>query len=459
VSMTETSSVFVHQKIFQESDLPARSRLYCLEPQAMGNLWQESFTSYLNRLGWAHHVSPRAMVVQEVIPHLHKAQEVSRQWIGALSRGNAMSMNGAGSLALEWSGVLEQLTRRPDLHLLTLHGWIGNLASVGHLRSCPAWCPVCYAEWQEKDLCIYQPLIWWFKVVTLCPKHHQVLESHCPRCQKKQSVIALRTHPGHCTQCNQWLGSSPDEELTPSTKEELTPWQQWVLQTLEELRAASMTRKEHQWETFFTHLATGIHSVVNLVTWKQVEHLTGVKRHILSQWLKQEWVPSLETILQLCYACEVTPLQVMRGEIFPLVEALQHETSSRPPVYRQTRPSRIDRDRCLALIHAVLDGDEEPLGIRQLCERLGCSHRVLLYFFPEECALITQQAREYRKQQSELHMLQTREKVRQQVLSLHAQGIYPSHQKLRALLPAGLMRQSVAGEAWHEALRELGLES
>ena len=35
------------QETFQESNIPARSRLYPLEPQAMGSLWQESFTSYL----------------------------------------------------------------------------------------------------------------------------------------------------------------------------------------------------------------------------------------------------------------------------------------------------------------------------------------------------------------------------------------------------------------------------
>ena len=74
------------QETFQESDIPARSRLYPLDPQAMGNLWQESFTSYLNRLGWTHHVSPRAMVMQEVIPRLENAQNASRQWIGARQR-------------------------------------------------------------------------------------------------------------------------------------------------------------------------------------------------------------------------------------------------------------------------------------------------------------------------------------------------------------------------------------
>jgi len=251
MSTMEHPSVFVHQQIFRESDIPVRSRLYCLEPQAMGSLWQECFTSYLNRLGWLHHVSPRAMVTQEIIPRLDKAQEVSRQWIGALSRGYAMNMNGVGSLALEWSQALNHLTQRSDLHLLTLYGWIGNLSSTGHLRPCLAWCPICYTEWQEQRAYIYQPLFWLFKVVTLCPKHHRLLESHCPHCQKQQSVIALRTRPGHCTQCDQWLGSSLDEKLSDQVMEVLTPWQQWVLQALEELHVASRASGVLQWEPFF----------------------------------------------------------------------------------------------------------------------------------------------------------------------------------------------------------------
>jgi len=36
--------------IMQQRDISPRSRLYALEPQALGMLWQESLTSYLNRL-------------------------------------------------------------------------------------------------------------------------------------------------------------------------------------------------------------------------------------------------------------------------------------------------------------------------------------------------------------------------------------------------------------------------
>ena len=440
-----------------ETDLPARSRLYHLVPLEVRTIWCESLTGYINRLGWAHHVSPRAMVTQEIIPSLSKRLNVSDQWIGALSRGSAMNINGVGSLASEWTQILQQLTKRYDLHFLTLHGWVGDLASRGHLRASPAWCRVCYAEWREKEQPVYQPLLWMFRVVTTCPRHCQSLESYCPSCQKTQSVIALKTFPGHCTQCNEWLGIPSGERAPQNRKGEADDWQQWVLQALEELQSVSMADGKLRWEPFFTNLAMGFNAVTDVVSWEKIERFTGIKALVLNQWARREKTPSLETVLKLCYACEVTPLQIMRGEMVPLRRMLQREIPSRTPLRRAEKP-RVDRERCLELIHAVLDGREKPLGLRQLTERLGCGHRALLDHFPEECASITQQAREYRKQQSELRIRQVREKVRQHVFSLHTQGIYPSQKRLRTVLPGGFMRQLEAKEAWRAALRELGFE-
>jgi hypothetical protein len=51
----------------KERILP-RSRLYDLAPYKMGTPWCESLTGYINRLGWAHHVPPRALVAQEIVP-------------------------------------------------------------------------------------------------------------------------------------------------------------------------------------------------------------------------------------------------------------------------------------------------------------------------------------------------------------------------------------------------------
>jgi hypothetical protein len=371
-----------------------------------------------------------------------------------------MQLNGVGPLALQWANLLEQLTVRLDLHLLTLHWWVGNLSSRGHLRGAPAWCPLCYAEWQAKERPIYQPLLWMVTVVTRCPIHQQALTSHCPHCQKKQAVIALKTAPGHCTQCKRWLGILGIEKGPLGSVSTPPDWHDFVVAALSELRLASLSGGVLQWELFFLHLAAGIQAVAQRVTQKELElFFTNIASlWQLDQWLSFRWVPSLETILKCCYLCEVTPLELMKGEIFPLVEAIQRGSPSRPAFHRR-RKQRVNPGPCLELIQAVLDGREELLGLRRLSERLGCAVPTLLRLYPEECALITQQARAYRRQQKEFRIAQACECVRQQVIALHAQGVYPSLHKVSALLPTGNLRSPEERNTWHATLRELGIES
>ena len=90
---------------------------------------------------------------------------------------------------------------------------------------------------------------------------------------------------------------------------------------------------------------------------------------------------------------------------------------------------------------------------------LGYEARQLTYHFPEECKLVIQRAREYRKQRKERYLVQIRENVQQAVLSLPTQGIYPSLHKVQSCLRSGSMQLREAREVWHAALRELGVES
>jgi hypothetical protein len=126
------------------NDIPARSKLYGLVPCGVGTVWQESLTSYLNRLAWRHHIPPRHLAAQELLPRL--SQSYSRHQLGGFSWGSAMGINGNTATAQEWATILEDLTKRSDLHLLTLQWWVGDLEPHKLLREKPAWCPACYAE-------------------------------------------------------------------------------------------------------------------------------------------------------------------------------------------------------------------------------------------------------------------------------------------------------------------------
>lgn len=158
------------QTLSDDKVVPPRSRLYGLVPCGEG-LWSESLTSYLNRLGWRHAVSPRWLVAQEVVPHLSSDHFLTQ--LGTFCQQRAMSINGNGPLALEWAALLERVTSRSDLHWLTLHGWIGDLSDHRHLRVTPAWCPLCYSEWRAQGSPIYQLQLWMFRVIMHCPRHHR----------------------------------------------------------------------------------------------------------------------------------------------------------------------------------------------------------------------------------------------------------------------------------------------
>lgn len=440
-------------------DIPARSRLYGLLPREIGTLWTESLTCYINRLGWAHRISPRGLVVQELLPHV-SGEYPSYPFATFCRQGQAMSINGTGHLAVEWSTALGQLTGRSDLHLLTFYGWAGDFLEYGHLRQTPAWCPACYAEWREQKLPLYQSLLWMLQMVTVCWRHKRWLEERCPHCHRHQSIITLETDPGYCTQCNASLWLSPDTALDRALDIEELRWQEWIVHVLEGLRLRWVTTGVLSWQSFFANLAT---CMEKRGVCSKLADRTGLDRNVFYLWIGQKnrsfrHTPSLETLFEFCYACNITPLQLMKTPDI-LLQNLQKESLS-----RQIRPNRFTRSRvnhedCLKLIRAVLDGREEPLGMSQIAERLGHPQRVLFYHFPTECEQITQQAQAYRKRRKEQRVARVREEVRQTVMTLHVQGVFPSFNKVRALLSdPDFMRMPEARDAWRAVRRELGIE-
>ena len=83
-----------------------------------------------------------------------------------------------------------------------------------------------------------------------------------------------------------------------------------------------------------------------------------------------------------------------------------------------------------------------------------------MYHFPQECELLTQRAQVYRRQRREKREAQVCEEVRQAVIALHEQGIFPTHRKVRTLLSdPNLIRMPMACAVWHAVRRELGYES
>ncbi len=440
----------VSPTLFQMSEIPPRSRLYALMPCGLDTMFQESLTSYLNRLAWRHHISPLHLVAQEIALRLN--QSYSRNRLAAFGWSRAMSINGNGQMAREWATILEDLTCRSDLHLLTLQWWVGDMVPYRLLRVQPAWCPACYAEWKGQDMPIYEPLLWTFQAVTMCMKHRRKLEEHCPRCQKRQPFIRFQTTLDQCVRCNTWLGSSAPAPPQPNA--EAMEWQRWVIHALEELRCAAVSSRIPPWEQFFANLDMSCREVKGGQS--KLAKMAGVGREQLIGWLHRSQTPIPESILELCYVCNVTPLQILTGDLAQLKQAIQEGKLYRSP--RARRPFHpIDREQCLGCIQAILDGREEPLGYVQLARQLGYSGRTLLHHFPQECAWLSQQIKEHRRKRKEQRIAKMQEEVRQATLTLHAQGIYPSQNKVADLLSnPNLLFQPEAKAIWRALCRELG---
>jgi len=280
-------------------------------------------------------------------------------------------------------------------------------------------------------------------------KHYRKLESHCPCCQRPQPVIRLYAPLDQCAHCNAWLGAFAKADPVLEGIE----WQRWVIQVLEELHLAMVSSGIPPWEQFFMNLSA---SGFARGEQSRLADLAGLARGQLATWLRRSHTPTLGSILELCYVCNMTPLQVLLGDLAPLKQVIAEGKPHRPPRARRSRRV-FDREQCLQRIRSILDGREEPLGYVQLAQQLGYRGHTLLHHFPQECAKLSKQIKAYRRQRAEQRVEDIREEVRQAVLALHAQGIYPSHRKVvERIAHPTLMRHPEARTFRLALCRDLG---
>ncbi len=153
-------------------------------------------------------------------------------------------------------------------------------------------------------------------------------------------------------------------------------------------------------------------------------------------------------------------MDIMAKQWTSLEQAIQADPASRPSPHERSPWQRVDVERCQNFIQALLDGREQVLSVRQAAQRLKCPERFLQSHFPLECEQVTQQYREYRRQQREKYLEGVCEEVRNATVTLHTQGISPTRRRVAALLKdPDRMRMPEARKTWHVVRQELALRS
>ena len=231
---------------------PKRSRLYCLEPIAIGTPYVEGLISYICRLAEAHCVSPTVLIKKEILPGFRRNYSLAAGGAYVLQEDEngilissipkpvyRKNPNEYGLLAWQYLKGLKPLTLREDLHqLIFFPQHCGNdLQEVEQGRDVRAWCPECFQTWSNTKQIIYEPLLWSIANVVVRPHHHRLLQSRCPHCQKKQRPFTAKTYVARCSQCSGWLGiraetaSEMELEITTEIEQSLKITEQ-VMQSL-----------------------------------------------------------------------------------------------------------------------------------------------------------------------------------------------------------------------------------
>jgi hypothetical protein len=139
------------------ADFPPRSRLFSLTPFGFDGGTRENIVSFFRRTADAHGVLPRSLAHHVIIPLLEISSRVSADLMA--DECYCLELCGMSEKAERWVDILNQLTLRSDLQLLTLLP-LRNLVSPYYLIE-PArrFCPACYADDERAERPKYDRLL------------------------------------------------------------------------------------------------------------------------------------------------------------------------------------------------------------------------------------------------------------------------------------------------------------
>ncbi len=375
----------------EKPSIPLRSRLCQLEPVGIGTPLVESLTGYVARLAEAHCVLPGILILREIAP-LVKEGYVFQGAEGGLnqvfSNNTAKALNGMGSMADAFVQALETLTFRHNLRFLTMLTWGEVIPPRDLPRTVRAWCPTCYEEWRVNQQIIYEPLLWSFKAVKICLRHHQPLCEQCPHCHKKSAPLAWRSQPGFCPKCSGWLGVAAEDKQ--KTEDDEFKWQLWVVNNIGELLSVAPSLSFPPPKQKIKRIISAYVDKVTEGSLSAFANLLGLCKSTVWAWHAGKGVPSLDTLLQLCQQLDISLTDFLIREVVVDLKV----KLSRPQLasYRHL----FDKDRALHELKGAL-GETPPPSMTEVRHRLGYKTYVTLYeYFPELCSAISKRHRDYK---------------------------------------------------------------
>lgn len=441
--------------------MPVRSTLYALPPIGVGTAFVESLTSYIARLADAHSVFCGRLVEKAIVPLVPGYSPLEQQH--GLFRGDGSKsnlVNAEGMRARYAVQALEALTLRTDLRHLTLLFLADVLYVRGLVRHKKAWCPVCYQEWRATGQVIYDPLLWVFQEVSVCIRHNQRLQMHCPYpdCRHSLQALAWRSLPGYCPFCQRWLGMPKD--LTGDAKDTLTEnelaWQQWVSEALETVLAVAPTVSAIPRREQISQVLVAIIKQVSGGSIAAFARTLGLAIPHTGQWVRSEKVPQMGMLLQLCYRLGLSVSEMLFHDPTTLQPCLR-ESILPQRLWKHRSGTPIDRDHIRQELEKVQTSDQHPpLSLAEVARQLGYQESVLYQCHQGACYAIAARYKAYRNLRTEARMQGHREEIRQIALQLRREGVTLTRKHITPhLTPPAIMRNPEIRKLVDEVIREV----
>jgi transcriptional regulator with XRE-family HTH domain len=297
------------------------------------------------------------------------------------------------------------------------------------------------------------------KSVSVCLKHQQYLQQVCPHCHCSNLPLAWNSRPGHCYKCLKWLGSSSVNEQTFIPESELI-WRTWITETVGELIAATSSLHiplDKQ------QVARLLKNYVNITAGGNIAEFSRqiqMPRNTVWLWCEGKNQPQLEALLKLCYCLNISLLSLLtqqanETQLSPLQPPIATKVTSR------AEAKSLDLVMLAGMLQDILLNHEcPPPSMGAVAKRLKLNRRTILGHFPEMCHAISAKYIFYRRAKKLSTIEQCRQEVRQAVINLYNQNIYPSEARISKLLTKpGFLRYTEVREMIDQTKADLGVRS
>ncbi|MBD3884299.1 helix-turn-helix domain-containing protein [Phormidium tenue FACHB-886] len=387
--------------------VPTPSCLYNLEPIALSTAFTESVSSYISRLAQAHAVPTGILVTRQLAGFSQRENRTLNRILGKHSR----TVNGFGAIASDTTQALAQVTLRNDLHKLRLYRWFDTRSSWKILRLHKAWCPICYSEWSTNSQIIYEPLLWALELVTICPVHHKKLITYCPYCNEESFPLRYFSRPGYCSNCKKWLGKEDEEQKTAL---DLTPKElKWGIFIAENIGKLLEIIASDAVITTGNELSKRVLTLVNQVTHGNIlkfSRMTGVPQGVLHHWINQRHMPSINSILKICYALNLSfsEFAITSNNISAVSENIFEDEISLSIHRQENQDSSLNKtiyfpsSKMIDIktnLENILMEDRRPPTLTHIANQLNISLKELKLHFPEFHTAIIVKRSKYPKTQ------------------------------------------------------------